>query len=89
MRGGMQFNPANDRGFVTDKPFFGKNPTYGAAISYYLIGITGKIIEGGGAYLPGLDKNLLSLLSIPLIVAGVWYAVRRVRRRLLSVPKNS
>ena len=32
----MQFNPANDRGFVTDKPFFGKNPTYGAAISYYL-----------------------------------------------------
>jgi hypothetical protein len=36
LRGGMQFNPANDRGFVSDKPFFGKNPTYGAAISYYL-----------------------------------------------------
>src|SRR5687768_8997540 len=36
MRGGMQFNQANDRGFVTDKPFFGKNPTYGAPISYYL-----------------------------------------------------
>jgi hypothetical protein len=36
MRGAMQFNPANDRGFVSDKPFFGKNPTYGAAISYYL-----------------------------------------------------
>ncbi len=36
MRGGMQFNPANDRGFIADKPFFGKNPTYGAAISYYL-----------------------------------------------------
>jgi len=36
LRGSMQFNPANDRGFVSDKPFFGKNPTYGAAISYYL-----------------------------------------------------
>ena len=36
MRGGMQFNPANDRGFIGDKPFFGRNPTYGAAISYYL-----------------------------------------------------
>ena len=36
MRGAMQFNPANDRGFVSDKPFFGKNPTYGAPISYYL-----------------------------------------------------
>jgi hypothetical protein len=35
-RGGMQFNPANDRGFPADKQFFGKNPTYGAAISYYL-----------------------------------------------------
>jgi photosystem II stability/assembly factor-like uncharacterized protein len=36
LRGAMQFNPANDRGFVTDKPFLGKNPTYGASISYYL-----------------------------------------------------
>jgi hypothetical protein len=36
MRGAMQFNQANDRGFVSDKPFFGKNPTYGAPISYYL-----------------------------------------------------
>jgi photosystem II stability/assembly factor-like uncharacterized protein len=34
----MQFNPANDRGFVTDKPFRGRNPTFGAPISYYLKG---------------------------------------------------
>ena len=38
MRQAMQFNPANDRGFVTDKPFRGKNPTFGAPISYYLKG---------------------------------------------------
>jgi hypothetical protein len=36
LRPATQFNPNNDRGFVTDKPFFGKNPTYGAPISYYL-----------------------------------------------------
>ena len=36
MRPAMQFNLANDRGFITDKPFFGKNPTYGAPISFYL-----------------------------------------------------
>ena len=36
MRGAMQFNQANDRGFLADKPFFGKNPNYGAPISYYL-----------------------------------------------------
>jgi hypothetical protein len=36
MRQAMQFNPANDRGFVTDKPFRGRNPTFGAPVSYYL-----------------------------------------------------
>ncbi|HXG90665.1 MAG TPA: hypothetical protein VNJ02_20285 [Vicinamibacterales bacterium] len=38
MRTAMQFNPANNRGFVTDKPFRGKNPTFGVPISYYLKG---------------------------------------------------
>jgi hypothetical protein len=38
MRQAMQYIPANNRGFVTDKPFRGKNPTPGAAISYYLKG---------------------------------------------------
>jgi hypothetical protein len=36
MRPAMQFNQANDRGFLADKPFYGKNPTYGAPISFYL-----------------------------------------------------
>lgn len=36
IRPAMQFNSANDRGFIANKPFFGKNPTYGAAISYHL-----------------------------------------------------
>ena len=38
MRPAVQYNPANDRGFVTDKPFRGKNPTFGAPISFYLKG---------------------------------------------------
>jgi hypothetical protein len=40
MRQAMQFNPANNRGFVTDKPFRGQNPTFGLPISYYLKGAT-------------------------------------------------
>jgi hypothetical protein len=36
MRPAAQFNQANDRGFLADKPFYGKNPTYGAPISFYL-----------------------------------------------------
>jgi hypothetical protein len=43
MRTAMQFNPANDRGFVTDKPFRGRNPTFGAPISYYLKGATEQV----------------------------------------------
>jgi photosystem II stability/assembly factor-like uncharacterized protein len=36
IRAAMQYNQANDRGFMTDKPFRGKNPEYGALITYYL-----------------------------------------------------
>ena len=36
IRPARQFNQANDRGFVTDKPFFGKNPDYGALLTFYL-----------------------------------------------------
>ena len=61
MRGAMQFNPANDRGFVTDKPFFGKNPTYGAAISYYLskpqTNVALRIRDGAGTQVREITGN--------------------------------
>ena len=61
MRGAMQFNPANDRGFVTDKPFFGKNPTYGAAISYYLskpqTSVALRIRDGAGTQVREITGN--------------------------------
>ena len=52
------------------------------AISYYLIGIFDKFLDGMRAYVPDFDVKLASLLSIPAILALVWYFVRRVRRRL-------
>jgi hypothetical protein len=36
LRPAMQFNSNNDRGFLADKGFWGKNPTYGAPITYHL-----------------------------------------------------
>ena len=61
MRAAMQFNPANDRGFVTDKPFFGKNPTYGAAISYYLskpqTNVALRIRDGAGTQVREITGN--------------------------------
>ena len=54
------------------------------AISYYLIGIVAKLIEGLGEYLPGLDTKLVSLISIPVVVAGVCFGVRRLRHRIMK-----
>ena len=52
------------------------------AISYYLIGIVAKFLEGAASFVPGLDVKLASWLSIPVIVALVWWAVRRLKRRI-------
>lgn len=52
------------------------------AISYYLIGIVAKLIEGLASYLPMLDSKLANLVAIPLVVVAVWLGIRRLRRRL-------
>ena len=54
------------------------------AISYYLIGIIGKLIDGLGEYAGGTDTKLIGLISIPLVVAAVWFGVRRLRRSILK-----
>ena len=53
------------------------------AISYYLIGIVAKMIEGLQDHIPGYDAKFASLVSIPVVIALVWYGVRRLRRRVL------
>jgi hypothetical protein len=55
------------------------------AISYYLIGILGKLIDGFGAY-AHVETKLVSLLSIPVVVFIVWYGVRRLREHILRSP---
>ncbi len=61
IRQAMQFNLANNRGFVTDKPFRGANPTFGAAISYYLKGATKEVVlrirDGQGTLVRELKGN--------------------------------
>ena len=52
------------------------------AISYYLIGIVGKFIDGAAEFMPSLDVKLVSWVSIPIVVALVWMAIRRLRRRV-------
>lgn len=57
------------------------------AISYYLIGIIGKLIDGLGDQLK-FDTKPISLLSIPLVVLAVWYAVRRLRKKIMSKDRD-
>jgi hypothetical protein len=61
VRAATQFNQANDRGFVTDKPFFGKNPTYGAPISFYLAksqtNVSLRIRDAGGTQVREITGN--------------------------------
>ena len=58
------------------------------AISYYLIGILSKLIDGFGAY-AHVETKLVSLLSIPVVVFIVWYGVRRLREHILEDRRRS
>jgi uncharacterized membrane-anchored protein len=53
------------------------------AISYYLIGIVSKLLEGLGAYAK-VETKLISIITIPVVVVLVWYGVRRLRHRILK-----
>jgi uncharacterized membrane-anchored protein len=53
-----------------------------AAISYYVVGLIGyaaKALEKGGV---PLHSELATGIAIPIVVAGVWLLVRRVRRHI-------
>ncbi|HEY5363740.1 MAG TPA: DUF3422 domain-containing protein, partial [Aestuariivirga sp.] len=52
------------------------------AISYYAISIAAKLIEGLAVYYPNLDTKLTELISIPVIVIAVGFAIWRVHARL-------
>lgn len=54
------------------------------AISYYLIAIIQKFIDGLAQYWPNLDTKLVSFISIPVVLVLVWLGIRRVRHRIIK-----
>lgn len=59
------------------------------AISYYLIGILSKLIEGVGSYAHAeATGKLVSIIIIPVVVFLVWYGIRRLRKHILSSEKE-
>ena len=60
-----------------------------AAISYYVIGIAGKLIEGAAPYLPGLDEKLAQFISIPVVILLVWGAARHIKTKVRAASSDN
>ncbi|MCM2472937.1 DUF3422 family protein [Rhizobium sp. CG5] len=52
-----------------------------AAISYYIVGLVGYLAKAISHDLLPVDPGVITGLSVPFAVLGVWYVVRRVRQR--------
>ena len=60
-----------------------------AAISYYLIGLANYALKGLKAAGVGLNVELSTGLLIPVLLAGVWWGIRRLRQVIhYSTDKN-
>lgn len=55
-----------------------------AAISYYVVGLVGYVVKGLKAVGVPLDPEVATALAIPVVVVGVWWTLRRIKRHITS-----
>jgi uncharacterized membrane-anchored protein len=55
-----------------------------AAISYYVVGLFGHLVEGVAAEGVHVDHRIATAFFVPLAVVAIWWMVRRIRRRHLA-----
>lgn len=53
-----------------------------AAISYYLVSLVGYAAKAGNSVGLSFNTDLVKGLSIPVVLFGVWWALRRFKKRL-------
>ena len=53
-----------------------------AAVTYYVVGLIDNLAESLASRGLPVDSSLVMIFSIPLVAAGVFYMVRRVRSRI-------
>ena len=51
-----------------------------AAVSYYVVGLIGYLAKGAKPFGFNLYPDYVTATSVPLVVLGVWYVVRRIRK---------
>ncbi|WP_429884479.1 DUF3422 family protein [Geoalkalibacter halelectricus] len=57
-----------------------------AAISYYLVGLLGYLLDGLPLAALGLDKKTAIAILVLPVVALVWWMIRRIKHRLIKEP---
>jgi uncharacterized membrane-anchored protein len=57
-----------------------------AAITYYLVGLSGYALNALGAAGLHLDKDVATGVAIPVSALLVWFGLRYLRRRLARAP---
>jgi uncharacterized membrane-anchored protein len=55
-----------------------------AAVSYYVVGLFGYLVKGLHDKGVEIDVTLATALFVPVAVLGIWWTVRRIRRRHMS-----
>ncbi len=51
-----------------------------AAISYYVVGLIGYLVKAVSHEVLPVDSGIITGLSVPFVVLGVWLVVRRIRK---------
>ena len=52
------------------------------AISYYLLGLVSYLAKGAKGIGSSLDADAVVSIALPLVLGGVWFGVRRIRRSI-------
>jgi uncharacterized membrane-anchored protein len=63
-----------------------------AAVSYYIVGLIGYIAKGlkqGGALPHAVPPELLAGLSVPFVIAGVWFMLHKARKAWARTAERS
>jgi uncharacterized membrane-anchored protein len=51
-----------------------------AAVSYYVVGLIGYLAKGSTLFGVASQPEVTTAVSVPFVLLGVWWLVRRIRR---------
>jgi len=54
------------------------------AISYYLLGLVSYLAKGAKGMGVSLDADIVVSFAFPIVIGGVWFGVRRIRRAITA-----